>query len=430
MSAVDKQALGLPSRHVTEGLSTALNRIFFHAMGVGSESIARPVVGVVSSWHSDARSAALPLELAGWVEGGVWAAGGLPRKFATIADDAEGRDPGFLGRELIADSVELTVRGHSQDGLVGVAASEAAIAGQALAICRLDVPGRIVPLLGTRFGSTPDAHALARALESLGLVERGDEPEAAAAAAGRLVCGEVVAGVAPRSRIDRDALIAAARVGLEAGGGPALLVHLVALASEVGVALDLADLVTAAGGPALRWVTGAIAPEGAIVAGARDAPVCGHCLTFAGPEQAVAALADDWPAETVVVIRGQGPVGTPGARRMVAAAEQLATLDRPADATIVTDGLLASLAGVTVVCAVGPEAAVVGPIGRLRDGDGVLIDPQQGVLDGTPTGSGDGPAARAAEPVRQKYQRLVSSLRDGAVTHPGAAAEVVRYPDL
>jgi dihydroxy-acid dehydratase len=136
----------LPSRHVTEGPARAPHRSYYYAMGLGSREIAQPLVGVASCWNEAAPCNTTLMRQAHVVSEGVKAAGATPREFCTItvtdgiAMGHEGMRSSLVSREVIADSVELTMRGHSYDALVGVAGCDKSLPGMMMAMLRLNVP--------------------------------------------------------------------------------------------------------------------------------------------------------------------------------------------------------------------------------------------------------------------------------------------------
>jgi dihydroxy-acid dehydratase len=136
----------LPSRHVTEGPSRAPHRSYYYAMGLGTREIAQPFVGVVSCWNEAAPCNTALMRQAHAVSEGVKAAGATPREFCTItvtdgiAMGHEGMKSSLVSREVIADSVELTMRGHGYDALVGVAGCDKSLPGMMMAMLRLNVP--------------------------------------------------------------------------------------------------------------------------------------------------------------------------------------------------------------------------------------------------------------------------------------------------
>src|ERR1700749_1393081 len=136
----------LPSRHVTEGPSRAPHRSYYYAMGLGSREIAQPFVGVASCWNEAAPCNTALMRQAHAVAEGVKAAGATPREFCTItvtdgiAMVHEGMRSSLVSRDLIADSVELTMRGHGYDALVGIAGCDKSLPGMMMAMLRLNVP--------------------------------------------------------------------------------------------------------------------------------------------------------------------------------------------------------------------------------------------------------------------------------------------------
>ena len=136
----------LPSRHVTEGPERAPHRAFYYAMGLTTEQIHAPFVGVATCWNEAAPCNIALMRQAQAVKKGVAAAGGTPREFCTItvtdgiAMGHAGMKASLPSREVIADSVELTMRGHAYDALVGVAGCDKSLPGMMMAMCRLNVP--------------------------------------------------------------------------------------------------------------------------------------------------------------------------------------------------------------------------------------------------------------------------------------------------
>jgi len=430
---------GLPSRHVTEGLNTALNRIYFHAMGLSQEDLERPIVGVASAWDGASASGSMPLRGATKAQGGVWAAGGMPRQFATIADDVA--EESLVGRELIADSVELTVRGHSYDGLLGVTSSVAGMAGLMMVMCRLDVPAALVPLVGPAVESGADALALAAVAHELGLaaplpvpLPDGLEPLLGPAhAAGAAVMAALDAGRTARSGVDAGSLGRAAAALVARGGNPDLMLHLLAIASECGVEADPVGLVAAmdAAAVSVRWCGGDLAPAGALLTvDAELRPVESAARVFEDPDAALEFASADWPEGTAIVVRGQGPVGGPGLTRLDRLCDGLAALPKPADATLITDGRLRPVPGLLGFSCVGPEAALDGPLAALRDGDPVAFSPDESALSAAPSGPATAPSPPRRSARLEKYAAVVGPAAGGAVTHPGARAESVRYAEL
>jgi len=136
----------LPSRHVTEGPARAPHRSYYYAMGLGTREIAQPFVGVASCWNEAAPCNTALMRQAHAVSEGVKKAGATPREFCTItvtdgiAMGHEGMRSSLVSRDVITDSVELTMRGHGYDALVGIAGCDKSLPGMMMAMLRLNVP--------------------------------------------------------------------------------------------------------------------------------------------------------------------------------------------------------------------------------------------------------------------------------------------------
>src|SRR6266478_2046572 len=136
----------LPSRHVTVGPERAPHRAFLYSMGLTAEQIAQPLVGVATTWNEAAPCNIALARQAQVVKKGVAASGGTPREFTTItvtdgiAMGHAGMKASLISREIIADSVELTMRGHCYDALVGLAGCDKSLPGLMMAMVRLNVP--------------------------------------------------------------------------------------------------------------------------------------------------------------------------------------------------------------------------------------------------------------------------------------------------
>ncbi|MBX6741964.1 MAG: dihydroxy-acid dehydratase, partial [Acetobacteraceae bacterium] len=129
----------LPSRHVTVGPERAPHRSYYYAMGLTEEEIDQPFVGVATCWNEAAPCNIALSRQAQSVKEGVKQAGGTPREFTTItvtdgiAMGHQGMKSSLVSREIIADSVELTVRGHCYDALVGLAGCDKSLPGMMMA---------------------------------------------------------------------------------------------------------------------------------------------------------------------------------------------------------------------------------------------------------------------------------------------------------
>ncbi|WP_112321140.1 dihydroxy-acid dehydratase [Oceanibium sediminis] len=136
----------LPSRHVTEGPERAPHRSYYYAMGLSEHEIHQPFVGVATCWNEAAPCNISLNRQAQAVKLGVKAANGTPREFTTItvtdgiAMGHEGMRSSLVSREAIADTVELTMRGHCYDAIVGLAGCDKSLPGMMMAMVRLNVP--------------------------------------------------------------------------------------------------------------------------------------------------------------------------------------------------------------------------------------------------------------------------------------------------
>jgi len=290
----------LPSRHVTEGPSRAPHRSYYYAMGLTEEQIHRPFVGVVSCWNEAAPCNIALMRQAQSAKAGVNEAGGTPREFCTItvtdgiAMGHQGMKSSLCSREVIADSIELTMRGHSYDALVGIAGCDKSLPGTMMAMLRLNVPsvfmyggsilpgkfkGRDVTVVDVFEGvgmhsagrmnerelhdlecvACPSAGAcggqftantMACVSEAIGLALPGSAGAPApyesrdeyAAASGRAVMRLISDGIRPRDICTRKAFENAAVVVAATGGSTNAALHLPAMAHECGIAFDLFDV--------------------------------------------------------------------------------------------------------------------------------------------------------------------------------------------
>jgi dihydroxy-acid dehydratase len=166
MTKFDKSRL--PSRHVTEGPERAPHRSYYYAMGMTEAEIHQPLVGVATCWNEAAPCNIALNRQAQAVKGGVKEAHGTPREFTTItvtdgiAMGHEGMRSSLASREAIADTVELTMRGHCYDALVGLAGCDKSLPGMMMAMVRLNVPsvfiygGSILPGKAPQIDEIPE----------------------------------------------------------------------------------------------------------------------------------------------------------------------------------------------------------------------------------------------------------------------------------
>jgi dihydroxy-acid dehydratase len=290
----------LPSRHATEGPERAPHRAFYYAMGLTKEQIHQPFVGVATCWNEAAPCNIALMRQAQAVKRGVAAVGATAREFCTItvtdgiAMGHEGMKSSLPSREVIADSIELTVRGHAYDALIGVAGCDKSQPGMMMAMCRLNVPsifiygGSILP--GTFKGKPVTIQDVYEAVgkhsvggmskADLDLLERNACPSAGACGAqftantmatvseaiglalpysagapapyeirdqfcllaGQMIMELIVKNIRPRDIVTREALENAAAVVAATGGSTNAALHLPAIANECGVKFDLFDV--------------------------------------------------------------------------------------------------------------------------------------------------------------------------------------------
>jgi dihydroxy-acid dehydratase len=290
----------LPSRHATEGADRAPHRSFYYAMGLSREQIHQPFVGVATCWNEAAPCNIALMRQAQAVKAGVAAVGATPREFCTItvtdgiAMGHAGMKASLPSREVIADSVELTVRGHAYDALIGVAGCDKSQPGMMMAMCRLNVPsiyiygGSILPgkfkgkevtvqdvyeavgrhsvgqmsdadLLTLEENACPSAGAcgaqftantMATVSEAIGLALPYSAGAPAAyelrdkfcMLAGEMIMDLILKNIRPRDIVTRKALENAAAVVAATGGSTNAALHLPAIAHECGIEFSLFDV--------------------------------------------------------------------------------------------------------------------------------------------------------------------------------------------
>jgi len=287
----------LPSRHVTEGPGKAPHRSFFYAMDLTTEQIHQPFIGVATTWNESAPCNITLRRQAQSVKKGVALADGTPREFTTItvtdgiAMGHQGMKASLASREAIADTIELSVRGHCYDGLVGVAGCDKSLPGVMMSMLRLNVPsvfiygGSIMP--GRHKGRDLTVQDVYEAVgqndagiidaKELDLIERAACPSAGscggqftantmacvseaiglalpnstgapapyesrdeyALAAGKQVMKLLELNIRPRDIVTLKSLENAARVVAASGGSTNAALHLPAMANEAGIDFDL-----------------------------------------------------------------------------------------------------------------------------------------------------------------------------------------------
>ncbi|CAN7512588.1 dihydroxy-acid dehydratase [Mesorhizobium sp. LjRoot246] len=290
----------LPSRYVTVGPARAPHRSYLYAMGLSAAEIAQPLVGVASCWNEAAPCNISLMRQAQVVKKGVAAASGTPREFCTItvtdgiAMGHQGMKSSLVSREVIADSVELTMRGHCYDALVGLAGCDKSLPGMMMAMVRLNVPsifiygGSILPgsyrgrqitvqdvfeavgqhsvgtiddaeLLEIEQAACPSAgscgaqftaNTMATVAEAIGLAlpyscgapapyEMRDRFNFAS---GEKIMELIAKNIRPRDIVTLKALENAATVVSATGGSTNAALHLPAIAHEAGIKFDLFDV--------------------------------------------------------------------------------------------------------------------------------------------------------------------------------------------
>ena len=290
----------LPSRHVTEGPARAPHRSYFYAMGITEEEVHQPWVGVATCWNEAAPCNIALNRQAQIVKQGVKKGGGTPREFTTItvtdgiAMGHEGMRSSLASRDAIADTVELTMRGHCYDAIVGLAGCDKSLPGMMMAMVRLNVPSVFIyggSILPGRYngqditvqdmfeavgkhqagnlsdaeleimekvacpssgacGAQYTANTMACVSEAIGLALLNSSSAPApyesrdqyGEASGVAVMNLIEKNIRARDIVTRKALENAARVVGCTGGSTNAALHLPALANEAGIDFDLFDV--------------------------------------------------------------------------------------------------------------------------------------------------------------------------------------------
>ncbi|MBM3590533.1 MAG: dihydroxy-acid dehydratase, partial [Alphaproteobacteria bacterium] len=305
MTKIDKSKL--PSRYVTsshgcEGRKTMLYNIKtdLYPNGLSEEDIQKPFVGVVSAWNEAAPCNIALARQAQPAKKGVKDFGGTPREFTTItvtdgiANGHQGMKSSLVSREVIADSIELTVRGHCYDALVGLAGCDKSLPGMMMAMCRLNIPsvfmygGSILPgkfkgkdvtivdvfeAVGQRdagkmseqdlaelakvacpsagaCGGQFTANTMACVSEAIGLALPGSSGAPApyesrdeySYHSGKAVMNLLELGIKSRDIVTLKALENATTIVAATGGSTNAVLHLPAIANECGINFDVFDI--------------------------------------------------------------------------------------------------------------------------------------------------------------------------------------------
>ena len=290
----------LPSRHVSVGVKSAPHRSMYYAMGLKSADIEKPFVGVVTTWNEAAPCNITLSRQAQSAKKGVKSAGGTPREFTTItvtdgiAMGHAGMKSSLISREVIADSVELTMRGHCYDALIGLAGCDKSLPGLMMVMLRLNVPsvfiygGSILPgsykgkdvtivdvfegvgkqstgkmskedlfelesvacQSGGSCGGQFTANTMACVSEAIGLALPGSAGTPAvyetrdkfAVSSGEAVMNLLEKNIRPRDIVTKKSLENAAVIVAASGGSTNAALHLPAIANEAGINFTLEDV--------------------------------------------------------------------------------------------------------------------------------------------------------------------------------------------
>jgi dihydroxy-acid dehydratase len=549
------------SRMVTDGPERAPARAMLRAVGFSEEDFAKPQVGVASSWNEVTPCNYHLDKLAALAKEGVRQGDAVPIEFTTIAvSDGiamghEGMKASLISRDVIADSVELVMHAERFDGLVGIAGCDKSEPGMLMAMARLNLPsvylyggtilagtyaGRDITiqdvfeavgahakgsiddaeLLGIERAACPTtgscagmytANTMAAAGEALGMSLPGSASppavdyrrEVFARESGIALTKLLRSGLRPRDILTPDAFTNAIAVVMALAGSTNAVLHLLAIAHEAGVRLELddfdrisravphlvdvrpagrfvmqdldrvggvpvvmkelldagllnGDAITVTGktiaenleeigprapdGTVVRPISepihpeggtailyGSLAPEGSVmkIAGAASLEFRGRARPFDSEQQAFEAVTSgSIVAGDVIVIRYEGPKGSPGMPEMLAVTAAVAGAGLGAEVGLITDGRFSGASKGYSVGHVSPEAFVGGPIALVREGDRIAIDAENRRID---LQVGDDelerrrtawvrPAPRYESGALAKYARLVGSASSGAVT--------------
>ena len=428
----------LPSRHTTVGPEHAPHRSYYYAMGLTEEQINQPFVGVATCWNEAAPCNIALSRQAQSAKKGVADTGGTPREFTTItvtdgiAMGHEGMKSSLVSREVIADSVELTMRGHCYDALVGLAGCDKSLPGMMMVMLRLNVPsvfmyggtilpgkfkGKDVTVVDVFEGvgqhaagkmSDEDLHELecvacpsagscggqftantmACVSEAIGLALPGsagapapyESRDAYAEASGRAVMDLLEKNIRPRDIVTLAALKNAAKVVAATGGSTNAALHLPAMAHEAGIRFDLDDVAKifretpyiADLKPGGRYVAKDLFDVGGVpivIKTLLDAGILdGSCLTVTGKTLAENHANIVFPKDQEVVRPASNPITPTGG--VVGLKGSLAP-----------EGAIVKVAGMKKLTFTGPArcfdceeqafAAVVE--GRIKEGDVIII---------------------------------------------------------
>jgi dihydroxy-acid dehydratase len=550
------------SRDVTEGPQRAPARAMLRAVGFSEDDFGKPQVGVASSWNEVTPCNYHLDKLAALAKEGVRQGGAVPVEFTTIAvSDGiamghEGMKASLISREVIADSVELVMHAERFDALVGIAGCDKSEPAMLMAMARLNLAsvylygGTILPgtyqghditiqdvfeavgahnsgtvsddeLLQIERAACPTtgscagmytANTMAAAAEALGMSLPGaasppavDYRREVLARESGIRAAELLFqdGPRPRDILTKAAFENAITVVMTLAGSTNAVLHLLAIAREAGVPLELDDFdrisrrvphlvdvrpagkfvmsdldrvggvpvvmkelldaglidgdaltvtgktvaqnlaamapaapdgtvvhafgepIHPTGGTAI--LRGSIAPDGSVmkIAGAEGTVFRGTARPFDSEQEAFAALTSGriGPGD-VIVIRYEGPKGSPGMPEMLAVTAALAGAGLGKDVALITDGRFSGATKGFSVGHIAPEAFVGGPIALVNDGDEIVIDADARRIDvmvdedtlAERRAAWTAPPPRYTTGALAKYAKLVGSAEHGAVT--------------
>jgi dihydroxy-acid dehydratase len=549
------------SWEVTEGPERAGARAMLRAVGFSEDDFGKPQVGVASSWNEVTPCNYHLDKLAALAKEGVRQGGAVPLEFTTIAvSDGiamghEGMKASLISRDVIADSVELVMHAERMDGLVGIAGCDKSEPGMLMAMARLNLPsvylygGTILPgtyqgrditiqdvfeavgshakgvidddeLLAIERSACPGsgscagmytANTMAAAAEAIGMSLPGAASppavdyrrEVFARESGIAVTKLLELEVRPRDVMTKEAFENAIAVVMAVAGSTNAVLHLLAIAHEAQVELELDDFdrisrtvphlvdvrpagrfvmsdldrvggvpvvmrelldagllhggcltvtgrtieenlaateipapdgvvvhpmsepIHAEGGTAVLF--GSLAPEGSVmkIAGAASLDFHGRARVFDSEQEAFESVTrGDIVSGDVIVIRYEGPKGSPGMPEMLAVTAAVAGAGLGAEVALVTDGRFSGATKGYSVGHIAPEAFVGGPIALVHEGDEVVIDAFNRRLDVAVDDAElerrragwKAPEPRYTSGALAKYAKLVGSASKGAVT--------------
>jgi dihydroxy-acid dehydratase len=532
------------SWEVTDGPERAPARAYLRAVGFSEDDFGKPQIGVASSWNEVTPCNYHLDKLAALAKEGVRQGSAVPIEFTTIAvSDGiamghEGMKASLMSRDLIADSVELMMHAERLDALVGIAGCDKSEPGMLMAMARMDLPsvylygGTILP--GTYGGKDITIQDVFEAVgaysrgslseEELRGLERAACPTTGSCAgmytANTMACvGEALgmslpeSGIAatkvleadlrPRQIMTRAAFENAIAVVMAVAGSTNAVLHLLAIAREAHVELELEDFdrisrktphlvdvrpagrfvmsdldrvggvpvvmkellelgllngdcptvtgssigenlealdppspdgtvvrhasdpIHAEGGTAI--LRGTLAPNGAVmkIAGAASLTFRGRARPFDSERAAFEAVTSgDIRPGDVIVVRYEGPKGSPGMPEMLAVTAAVAGAGLGADVALITDGRFSGATKGYSVGHIAPEAFVGGPIALVREGDEITIDAAARRIDlgvaeaelASRQAVWTQPEPRYTQGALAKYARVVGSAEHGALT--------------